>query len=715
MAIDRRVGTKVEKSFKKEESAGIRVDPYPYVGIVKNNLDPTRTGRLQVWIPDLGGDPTQPQNWRTVSYASPYMGTTNQKSTTQNSFENTSHTYGMWMVPPDIGVEVIVIFIAGDVQRGYWIACVNSSISRYMLPGMASSTHVDTQFASGDVKKSITKGYQYPVTEFNTNETEADLKNFVRLPKPIHEEQFKVLVKQGLDRDNTRGTVTSSSQRESPSNVFGISTPGRQYGNDPADDPNYAKKVASGTIKQDDYAVTARKGGHTFIMDDGKAGSGVDQLIRLRTSRGRQIMMHDSDNILYVANADGTVWIEMTEKGALNVFSASGINFRTQGSMNFHADSNIVMNAGGKFNVHAEGKIQIETPSKFTVIGASAFNIQSDGKIESKAGAGINLDAGGTISLKAGPKIILNAGVIDQRSSPGKEVKTIDPLTMNSLPDTVLDSGTGLYKVTPGLINSIVSVAPGHEPFYLRVLSPPPPEPDAPKIKPKEKFAGANDKTKATAGTMISAPVTEQDIRNQPAASAPIGTLSKDQTTALLSQIATSNAKKVADAADVAATTGTANTTATTDTTTSEDPYALKDESLGSVGKYQFTHEDLIELGYVKSSVTSNDQLSNPNSWTGKDGIESLDGYYASPSIQESMMVEKSTTNYNALLVNGAITSEDSPETVGGVLAVAHELGPDAAIKWRETGEGVGADEAFQSGKFAVSQLAPKVAEIHAG
>ena len=74
MAIDRRVGTKVDKTLRREEAIGTRVDPYPYIGIVKNNLDPTRSGRVQVYIPDFGGDSEDKKNWRTVGYASPFMG-----------------------------------------------------------------------------------------------------------------------------------------------------------------------------------------------------------------------------------------------------------------------------------------------------------------------------------------------------------------------------------------------------------------------------------------------------------------------------------------------------------------------------------------------------------------------------------------------------------------------------------------------------------------
>jgi predicted metal-dependent enzyme (double-stranded beta helix superfamily) len=41
---------------RHESAAGVRISPGHYVGIVKNNNDPTRSGKLQVYIEELGGD-----------------------------------------------------------------------------------------------------------------------------------------------------------------------------------------------------------------------------------------------------------------------------------------------------------------------------------------------------------------------------------------------------------------------------------------------------------------------------------------------------------------------------------------------------------------------------------------------------------------------------------------------------------------------------------
>jgi len=696
MAIDHRIGSKVEKSYRQEDSNAIRIDPHPYIGIVKNNIDPARMGRLQVWIPDIGGDEDDPQNWTTVGCATPFMGATNlRKKNKQNTFEQASHSYGMWFGSPDIGTEVIVVFIAGQTDRGYYIACVNNSISRSMMPGLSSSTLIDTAAASADIKRSLVPGFQYPVTEFNINADNINLTNFTKLPKPIHEPQFRILRTQGLDRDNTRGTITSGSQRETPSNVFGISTPGRPFKNDPADDPTFAQKVKDGSLTQDDYAVTSRKGGHTFIMDDGSAAGGTDQLVRLRSARGHQIMMHDSDNILYIANADGTVWIEFNETGRIDIFSTDGVNLRTKGGINLHADQNININAGGKFSVRAEGRIQFDTPDKFNLLSGSGINLQTDAKMEIKTGDKLAVDSGGKISLKAGPKIILEAGTIYDNTIPGDQVKKLMPIRVNSLPDTLEDAGSGLWKVNPGKISSIVSIAPGHEPFYLRELSPPAPEQPGGKIKPQSAYTGAGDSTKRMAGTASSNKVTEDDIRSQPEASTTVGTLTKDQTTALMAQLGRSESGGEAE------------------------PYKAKND-LGYVGKYQFGYQALIDMGYVKSSVSSNSQLSNPNSWTGKDGLDSVDDYYAATDVQEKMGLEYMQRNYNQLVKDGVITQKDTPEDVGGLLQVSW-FGAGNAKQWREgklpdvDKNGNPYAEYFQRGKYAISQMAPKVSAINAG
>jgi hypothetical protein len=81
-------------------------------------------------------------------------------------------------------------------------------------------------------------------------------------------------------------------------------------------------------------------------MDDGSV-LGADQLVRLRTAAGHQILMHDTEQTIYISNAHGNSWVELSKDGSINIYSKAGLNIRSEGNVNIHSDENINMNAGG--------------------------------------------------------------------------------------------------------------------------------------------------------------------------------------------------------------------------------------------------------------------------------------------------------------------------------------------------------------------------------
>lgn len=692
MALDHRVGSKVIKSARREESPGTRVDPFPYIGIVKNNLDPTRSGRLQVYIPDLGGPPDDPHNWRTVSYASPFQGSTEQvqKSTDrpspENRFDTVSHTYGMWMVPPDIGVKVICMFIAGDPLRGYWLACVNDHISHYMLPALAGTPNVDPTSLNANDAATYAKGDVVPVVEFNEYTKDFTNASFYNNNKPIHTYQYNILKQQGLDKDVVRGAISSSSQRESPSHVFGISTPGRPI-NDPADNQEqYLTQLNAGKLDPKYLTTKTRKGGHVFVMDDG-AELGQDQLIRLRTAGGHQILMHDTDETIYIGHANGTSWIEMDSSGAISMYSSAGYNVRSEGTINLHSDTDVNINAGGSINMKAGSNFKVE--SNNTELSQSAFKVQTTAAAEFKIGSAFKIDASAKISVKAGGEIALEGSSIKQNSGGTDEVKDIKALQVNLLPD-VHQAGKVWISQDQSL-SSIVTVAPTHEPFQrdtLAIYF----APTSPGIQPQAAYKGAVDATKSAGDTGVQNPAGEKDIRDQPPCDCSIGNLTSDQLTAYFAQIGKSESGGNYKAVN----------------------------TIGYVGKYQFGWPALVDAGYVKSSCKSNAGLQNPNNWTGKNGVTSLDDWLNNPSEQESAMCGYTKRNYTTMCKIGAVTQDQPPEDVAGMLAVAHLLGPGGAKKYRNgenSADAYGTTGAtyFNKGKYAVAALAPKVNAVKAG
>jgi len=694
MALDQRIGTKIAKHLRREDAASTRVDPYPYIGIVKNNYDPTRAGRLQVFIPDLGGDEDDQKGWRTVSYASPFMGYTSseQRNTdphqTKNAFDTVTHSYGFWAVPPDIGVEVLVIFVAGDPTRGYWLACVNSNLSRFMIPGVAGSTNVDVETANPNDKKTLIAGVPAPVAEFNENNTNnVTNPQFYNLPKPVHTVQYGILKSQGLDRDTVRGATTSSSQRETPSRVFGISTPGRPL-NDPADDGQYVNKLNAGTIGEEYFKVKSRKGGHQFIMDDG-AMLGQDQLVRLRTAKGHQILMHDTAGTLYISHADGTSWIELTPEGAIKAYSKAGFHVRSEGSINFHSDASINFESKNNINFRAANRFQVNSTT--TNFLQDKYSLETAGTTELKIGNNFNVDVGAKTSIQAGGLIAVQGGQFYTQSGGTVNVKKLKPLQTYDLPDTSFDNSLGVWLNKAKALNTIVTAAPSHEPYY-RGESVEYFKAQEAGLTPQETYTGGVDAIKNVRGSGVQNPAKDTDLRTQPVPKGTIGNLDKDQLQAYMAQVGKSE---------------------------SGGDYT-KENTIGFVGKYQFGYQALIDQGYVKASVTSNAQLNNPNSWTGKDGISDKSAWLNNGQVQEEAMFEYTQRNYNAMVKNGAITKDMPPEEVGGMLATSHLLGAGGAKKWRTGAGGADAygttgDSYFQKGKYAVAVLGPKMPAINAG
>ena len=466
MAINKQLGNKVPGYLRQDTAAGVKIDAGPYIGIVMNNIDPTRSGRMQVWIPDLGGERDQPENWRLVFYASPFMGQTHaDPETLNNSFKDVPHSYGFWMVPPDVGVQVLVTFVAGDPSRGYWFACIPPELGHHMVPAIASSTFVDDsteEVIDPLVKQTMEAdppGSGYPVADFNPTYWEtAD--NAYEVVKPIHEIQYKILLEQGLIKDSSRGTHSSSSQRESPSTVFGFSTPGRPIATDPS---NEFKPNTSEETKLKDYAVRSRRGGHVLVMDDGEfPGGDRNRLIKLRSGDGHQILLNDSEDIIYIVNAKGTSWIEMTGDGQINMYTDAGFNVRTQGTLNLHADLDININAGRKLNISSGDSTQIDAKDvkfraveKFLVSAGSTLGIKTSGSLDLSAGGPGSFGVSGALTL-CGSCVGINSG-----SAPSVETPTA--IKLNSLPGSQKDSG--VWKIKPGMLTTIVTIAPTHEPF----------------------------------------------------------------------------------------------------------------------------------------------------------------------------------------------------------------------------------------------------------
>lgn len=362
----------------------------PFLARVISHLDPTYMGMLEVELLRPSGNTNSEGQLHQVKYMSPFYGVTSVNHTTENNdYNGTQKSYGMWMIPPDTGSTVVVFFIDGDPKRGYWMGCVQDEEMNFMVPGLAATEfHLDG------------KSKRVPTAEYNKKATQTVPADTTRAPKPAHP-LATVLETQGLLKDDIRGITTSSARRETPSMVFGISTPG------PVDKrPNAQRGGVGKKEHRVKDAFVSRLGGTTFVMDDGDAnflrkakaseagpeyaaaeqgekGGQPDiphnELFRIRTRTGHQILLHNSEDLIYIGNARGTTWVELTSNGKIDIYAQDSISVHTNQDLNFTADRDINLTAGANINLNATGNANITATGNTNI--NSANHVETAGTI----------------------------------------------------------------------------------------------------------------------------------------------------------------------------------------------------------------------------------------------------------------------------------------------------------------------------------------------
>jgi len=297
-----------------------------YIGFVKDVVDTKHAGRLKVWIPEFAGREEDPNAWILCRYCSPFGGATSWRNNSENeydNFEKTQQSYGFWAVPPDLDNEVLVVFPNKDLSRAVWVGSVFKEYMNHMIPGVAASNNNKHWVFPVDREKR-----NIPVAEYNKfDRVSGDTARPLAPVRPWHRQRTESIGNQGLLNDTIRGTTTSSAQRESPSQVYGMNTPGPKSPDVPG----------------------ARLGGSSFVMDDGEGS----EYIGFRTRSGAQIKIDETNGLIYAINKKGTAWIQMDEDGNVDIFSAESISARSKKDINFRADRDINIEAGQNINVKA--------------------------------------------------------------------------------------------------------------------------------------------------------------------------------------------------------------------------------------------------------------------------------------------------------------------------------------------------------------------------
>lgn len=412
------VGAKIPRGYATvSDTARIR-DNSIYVGFIKANNDAQKMGRLSVWIPEMSsGDPDNPSNWLIVSYASPFAGATNPQliSPTSQTMSGSQESYGMWMIPPDIGNQVLVCFVNGDASRGYWFACIWQQNMNHMIPGIACN--IATTSTPGNT-------YLPPVVEYNKmNQSNPD--NPLRPPfTPL----ATGLVTEGLQADPERGPSSTSARREAPSKVFGFLTPR----------------------------------GNTMHIDDNEE----NEFIRFRTRSGTQILIDETTGMVYINSKLGNAWVEISDAG-VDVYSANSVSIRAQEDVNIRADRNIIFDAGSSILMKAAQDVNIQSANNIILGSSNQLILSSTNNTSLTVNGNYLVSVSGNSAIQAGGNISESCGGTNARqasqildNSGGAQSVSPNPAVVPQ-PKPLPDISGGASSTT----ETIVSRMPTHEPW----------------------------------------------------------------------------------------------------------------------------------------------------------------------------------------------------------------------------------------------------------
>ena len=450
-----------------------------YEAVVINAKDVQKNGRLTVRLVSNNvnidflndDDKTQKHLDIPVSWSSPFAGATNVNNNVASgdptapgeqdpdkTFSGTQKSYGMWMIPPDTGNKVLVMFINGDLNKGVVVGCLYQPLMNHMVPGIARSK----TFTSNEGET-----LEVPVAEYNKlsddakqvdwqiERNEAEGTPTDNVVRPSHTEVFNGLKEQGLEQDKTRGLTSSSARRETPSQVYGILTP----------DANQ------------------------FVMDDGD-----QKLIRLRTKSGAQILLDESNGNVYIINKKGTGWIEMDDAGKIDVWANDSISLRSHKDINIRADRDLNFESGrdinvrtmqttatgqpsdttavlpavnGAFNLDVAGALNIKTVDATTITSGKEFHLQSTSTSLTATQGDTNIltSAGNHVESTPAGVIHMNGPVAASATSYGGLTAKVDSDGNLFFTNTLYtrDSTTGNRNTEK--VSTILTRFPAREPF----------------------------------------------------------------------------------------------------------------------------------------------------------------------------------------------------------------------------------------------------------
>jgi hypothetical protein len=381
------------------------------LGQVVNTNDPDQAGRVQVFCANLGDQNIK--DIRDVPWAmpvTPFNGViTHGTRGREDSPVNGANAYGFFAVPK-LNSWVVVACLNGDTSTRIWLGCLSPHLFTHTLPHGAYAYQnqnglPDGPFASG----------MRPLEPMYTNYTTAFTKAGESLVGGTPSEprrnmewrtrgvdtavtalnpemlNFYGFTQQFVQPDDFNYTFTEENGDQR--NIFCTGyDKSREF-------PNKTSERSYNQANYDPQTYTFTSPGmHSLSMDDRNWNCRV----RLRTTGGHQVIMDDTNERIYISTAQGQTWIEIDEKGTIDIYSMKDLSIRAGGDINMTSDQTIRM--------HAKQGIHLQTPSECRIHSGADLHMKTDANARLHASADVKIQSGGDAHIKSGGRGLWTAG-----------------------------------------------------------------------------------------------------------------------------------------------------------------------------------------------------------------------------------------------------------------------------------------------------------------
>lgn len=451
-----------------------------YVGQVMDDQDEQRMGRVWVYIhevstprfdenssPIYGGstpdkstlvsltyDQRLRNGWLLVSPMMPYAGSDDYRNSARSdgssSISGSVNSYGSWN-QPRIGDFVGVMFSNGDPNNGYWIGMIPKQNRNGMIPGNPGVSAKDvSQSDKGEYLTEVTPDASLPARDKALSPDENDPRGEARLTDP---DLTRNIIRSGLANDTARGAGTSGARRESPSYVSGMKSGGWSY-----DSEKYNKDVDGGQFQNrvnEMYGVNTS--GHSFVMDDHPD----HQAMRMRTSSGSQITMHDagSNPFIYIQTASGNTWIELSDSGDISIYAQGGIHVHSEGDYNLTVDGDMNIGVKGDYNLGVTGDYNLGVHGFAQQAFQDSVIIGVKGEYDFTNGASARVTYGSQLDMRVGGDTTISvvgnvnttsSGAMRYQSQGDYEIESAGDCLLSTIDEISLSSGSSFNLLVDG-------------------------------------------------------------------------------------------------------------------------------------------------------------------------------------------------------------------------------------------------------------------------